>query len=416
MDIAITKVKASPARRAMMLFPLVLMIGYALHYLWQLARVDISVGRDELVIAEVKRGTFSVSVRGTGVLVPEKIQWLSAGVDGVVMERVVRAGHSVKEGDPIAILDNPRLVQQLAEAEWEFAELQAELEAVQAVQEAALEEHAMQTLNARLDYETSVLEYSARAALMKTGAVSRLDYERTRSAMNQLKQRWLSAQQQFTIQERALRAQNAARTAKLNKGQKSLEIIQQQVDNLTVRATMDSIVLEMPLITGQRIQMGDSIARLAQQDSLITELLIPEIQIRQVRIGQRVIIDTRNNKIMGNVSRIDPAVVNGNVLVDVTFAEPLPDDVRPDLSVDGEIMINEIRDTLFVGRPLYAQSNSFTALFKLDGDGKVAERVMVNFGDGSTNEIQVIAGLKAGDRIIISDPSRFEAYQRFYLR
>ena len=178
---------------------------------------------------------------------------------------------------------------------------------------------------------------------------------------------------------------------------------------------MDSIVLEMPLISGQRVITGDSIAKLAQQDSLIAELQIPEIQIRQVVVGQRVIIDTRNNKIIGSVSRIDPAVLNGNVLVDVKFTQELPDDVRPDLSVDGEIMVSEIPDALYVDRPLYAQSSSRTALFKLSDDGKFAERVNVNFGQGSVSQIQVIAGLRTGDRILVSDPTRFETHQRFYI-
>src|SRR5690606_16661148 len=145
--------------------------------------------------------------------------------------------------------------------------------------------------------------------------------------MNQYQQRWLSAQQQLTTLEKTLDAQNAARAARLNKGRKSLEIIQQQVNNREVKAGMDSIVLEMPLISGQRVMTGDSIAKLAQQHSLIAELQIPEIQIRQVVVGQRVIVDTRNNKITGRVSRIDPAVLNGSVLVDVTFTQELPDDV-----------------------------------------------------------------------------------------
>ena len=413
MDIAISRTKVPTTTRLVVGLLIILGLGFVLHYLWQIAQADISVDRDELVIAEVKHGDFTVSVRGAGILVPDNIQWLSASVEGVVAKRVVKAGNLVNKGDPIVVLDNPRLIQQLAEAEWEFAALEAELSAAQAVQESGLEEQKVEILNTRLDYENSVLEYSARAELMKTGAVSKLDYERSRLTMNQYQQRWLSAQQQLTTLEKTLDAQNAARAARLNKGRKSLEIIQQQVNNLEVKAGMDSIVLEMPLISGQRVMTGDSIAKLAQQHSLIAELQIPEIQIRQVVVGQRVIVDTRNNKITGRVSRIDPAVLNGSVLVDVTFTQELPDDVRPDLSVDGEIMISEIPDAFYVDRPLYAQSGSRTALFKLSDDGKFAERVEVNLGLGSVSQIQVIAGLQAGDRILVSDPTRFETYQRF---
>ena len=146
---------------------------------------------------------------------------------------------------------------------------------------------------------------------------------------------------------------------------KKLERAQQQVENLKIVASIDSVVQEVAVEPGQRISMGGNIAKLAQQDSLIAEINIPELEIRNVAIGQTVIIDTRNNKVTGRVSRIDPAVVNGNVQVDVEFISQLPLDARPDLAVEGEIKISEISDTLFVNRPLFAQSQSETAVYIL---------------------------------------------------
>ena len=158
--------------------------------------------------------------------------------------------------------------------------------------------------------------------------------------------------------------------------------------------------------------MGANIAKLAQQDSLIAELQVPELQIRNVVIGQRVIIDTRNNKVAGEVSRVDPAVVNGNVQVDVKFVGDLPKDARPDLTVDGEIKIAELTDTLYVNRPIFAQSQSSTALYKISDDGDFAERISAKLGQGSVNQIQILEGLNVGDKIIISDPSSWENYQK----
>ncbi len=174
--------------------------------------------------------------------------------------------------------------------------------------------------------------------------------------------------------------------------------------------------MEMPLEAGQRIAVGTNIAKLAQQNSLIAELKVPEIQIRDVAVGQKVIIDTRNNKIEGSVSRVDPAVVNGSVQVDVAFAQALPDDARPDLSVDGEIKITEIADTLYVERPLFTQSKSSTSVYKVSKDGKLAERVEVEVGYGSVNQIQIIKGLLVGDRIVTSDPTRFQTYKKFRIK
>jgi HlyD family secretion protein len=289
---------------------------------------------------------------------------------------------------------------------------EAELAAADVALESTLQQQKSNLLNAQLDYENSLLEFNARADLIKTGAVSRLDYDRTRLAMDQFKQRLQTHKEQLRKMEESLVARRNAHKARLNQHKQRVAIIQQQVNDLRVEASMDSIVLELPLVSGQRVMMGDNIAKLAQQDSLIAELQIPELNIREVALGQRVIIDTRNNKIEGQVARVDPAVINGSVQVDVEFFEALPNDARPDLSVDGEIKITEIIDTLYVARPLFSQSQSDTVLFKLSDGGHFFERVAVRLGQGSVNHIEIIDGLVPGDNIIISDPTRFESYNK----
>lgn len=414
MDIAIKeKKKIFKTKLPLVVLLIIVSIFFVGRYLWFLGEADFSVDRESLVMDEVKRGKYTASVRGTGVLVPDNIQWLSANVDGTVVKRVVKAGNIVKTGDLILELNNPQLVQQLAEAQYELDALEAELKAGKVAEESAIQQQKSNALNAKLDYETSVNEYNARANLIKTGAVSQLDYQRTLLARDQFRQRWLASQEQLEKMGETLNAQNDARVARLNQARKRVAIVQQQVDDLQVKATMDSVVLEMPLESGQRVVIGDKIAKLAEQDLLIAVLQVPEIQIRDVAVGQRVIIDTRNNKIDGVISRVDPAVINGNVQVDVDFTEKLPSDARPDLSVDGEIKITEIADTLYVNRPIFAQSNSRSSFYRLSKDGDFAERVEVSVGYGSVNQIQVIEGLRVGDKIITSAPTRFEAYEKF---
>ena len=413
MDIAIKKKKVSGAKRYFFLFLLVIPVLAIANYLWSLGQADFSIDRDTMVFGEVKRGSFTVSVRGSGVLVPDNIQWLSADAEATVVRLVVKAGNIVKTGDLIVELNNPQLLHELAEAEWELEAMEADLEASKVEEEQALLEQKSIVLNAKLNYESSLLTSNAQAELLETNAVSRLDYQRTLLETDQYKQRWLISQEQQKKMQENLLAQNKARVARLKKNKKSLERIQEQVDNLQVRATMNSIVLEVPVEPGQRIIAGANIAKLAQQDSLIAELQVPEIQIRDVAPGQRVIIDTRNNKIEGVVSRVDPAVINGNVQVDVVFSAGLPNDARPDLSVDGEIKITEIADTLYVDRPLFAQSRSNSTFYKLSEDGQFAERIEVTVGYGSVNQIQIIEGLQVGEKIITSDPTRFETYEKF---
>ncbi|MCE3251594.1 MAG: HlyD family efflux transporter periplasmic adaptor subunit [Cellvibrio sp.] len=412
MDIRIAQKKPHRLKQYLLLVSVGLVSIFASYYLWYLGQADLGIDADTLVLDEVKRGKFTVSVQGSGVLVPDNIEWLSASVEGTLVKRAVKPGHPVKKGDLIVELGNPRLLQQLAEAQWELAALEAELAAASVTRESTLQQQKSTLLNAQLDYENSLLEFNARAELIKKGAVSQLDYNRTRLAVNQFKQRLQSHRDQLKKMQEALVAQNNAQDARLNQTRKRVEIIQQQVDDLQVKATMDSIVLELPLASGQRVMMGDNIAKLAQQDSLIAELHVPELQIRAVALGQRVIIDTRNNKIEGRVARVDPAVINGRVQVDVAFSDKLPDDARPDLSVDGEIKITEIADTLYVNRPLFVQSQSDTLLFRLSADGKFFERVTVRLGQGSVNHIEIINGLAPGDNIIISDSTRFGSYAK----
>ncbi|SFD52877.1 efflux RND transporter periplasmic adaptor subunit [Pseudoalteromonas denitrificans] len=386
----------------------------AAYYLWYLAQADFSVDSKTLIFDQVKRGEFSVSVRGTGLLVPNNIQWLSASVEARVEKVIVKAGKQVNKGDLIVLLSNPQLEQLLEETKWELEAKLAESKAAQVNQEALLLDQKSLQLDAKLNYESSKLKQDAQEQLYQsgTGVISKIDYEKTRLETIQLSQRLEIQNARLIKMQQNILVQNNAREARLNKMQKTLERAQQQVDSLQIIATIDSVVQEVPVEPGQRINMGSNIAKLAQQNALIAELQVPELQIRDVKIGQKVIIDTRNNKVTGTVSRVDPAVVNGNVQVDVEFTDNLPSDARPDLTVDGEIKISEVKDTLFINRPLFAQSQSTSLLYKLSLDGNFAEQVTVTLGQGSISQIEIISGLKTGEKIIISDPSSWETYQK----
>jgi len=416
-DIAIPKKKKSKIKQFIVISLIVMPLIFVTDYLWFLSKTELSIDRETLVIDEVRQGNYTVTVRGTGVLVPDNIQWLSATVEATVARLVLKAGNVVNEGDLIVELANPQLMQKLSEAKWELEAMAAEFKAAKVDQESTLLDKKSNVLNAKLDYESSLLKSTMQTEFLNqtTGVVtiSKLDYQTTLLETNHFKQRWLISEDQLVKMQENLIAQDNARSARLNKTKKSLERIQQQVDDLQVRASMNSIILEMPLQVGQRISMGANIAKLAQQNSLIAELQVPEIQIRDVAIGQQVTIDTHNNKIDGRIYRIDPAVINGNVQVDVIFSEPLPDDARPDLSVNGEIKIIEITDTLYVNRPLFAQSKSHSTFYKLHEDENLVERVNVVVGSGSINQIQIIEGLQVGDKIVTSDPTRFESYDIF---
>jgi multidrug resistance efflux pump len=414
LDIAVNKQKKTLFKKIWPIAIVVTIIAIAIKYSAFLLQADFVIDNDTLVYGEVKQGQFSISVRGAGLLVPDKIKWLAASVDGHVERVVVKPGKAVQKGELIIELSNPRLKQLQEESKWELEAMIAESKASQAEQKSGLLFQKARMLDAKLNYKSSQLRLDAQQELFnnKTGAVSKIDYEKTKLETQQFKQRW-------QIQEEVLRSmtdnivvQDNARKSRINKMQKTLERAEQQVKDLMIYASLDSVVQDVAVEPGQRVNMGSNLAKLAQQDSLIAELQVAELLIGEVKLGQQVTIDTRNNKVNGVVSRVDPAVVNGNVQVDVTFTEQLPTDARPDLSVDGEIKITDIADTLYVSRPIFSQRQSNSTLYKLSSDGNIAQRTQVRLGKGSSNQIQVIEGLSVGDRIIISDSSSWQTYQK----
>ncbi len=414
MDIVISKQKKSLLKRFWPLVISTLIAGVGIYLTQFIEQADFSIDSNSMVYGEVQQGNFSVSIRGSGVLVPDKIQWLSASVNAHVERVVVKPGKAVKKGELIIELSNPSLQQLLEETQWELEAKIAESTASQVEQKSLFLFQRSVMLDAQLGYESSKLKLDAQSKLFakQSGAVSKIDYEKTRLETEQFNRRWQIQQEILETMKDNIVAQNNARNSRLQKMRKTLERAQQQVDDLMIFASIDSVVQEVAVEPGQRVNMGGNLAKLAQQNSLIAELQVPELLIGEVNIGQSVIIDTRNYKVAGIVSRVDPAVVNGSVQVDVDFVDGLPSDARPDLAIDGEIKITEIANTLYVNRPIFAQSQSSTSLYKLDLDGDFASRVKVKLGKGSVNQIQVISGLALGDKIIISDASRWESYQK----
>jgi len=195
----------------------------------------------------------------------------------------------------------------------------------------------------------------------------------------------------------------------------ALRLRRQQVDDLHVRAGFDGVLQLVPVEVGQQVAPGANLARVADPSRLKAELKIPETQAKDIQPGQTASIDTRNGIVAGTVVRIDPSVQNGTVTVDVTMTEPLPKGARPDLSVDGTIELERLRDVLFVGRPAFGQEQSAVGLFKLQPDG-TASRVQVKLGATSVNVVEIRSGLTAGDQVVLSDMSNWDAFDRIRLQ
>jgi HlyD family secretion protein len=222
-------------------------------------------------------------------------------------------------------------------------------------------------------------------------------------------------QERIAESTEAVRTQLAVQQANIDQKLALAQLRNKQLDSLKVRAGISGVLQELPVQVGQRVAQGAILAKVVQPDHLKAELKIPETQAKDIVIGQNAEIDTHNGIVKGHVARIDPAVLNGTVTVDVSLDEAPPKGARPDLSVDGTITLEKLDNVLYVGRPAFGQEKSTVGMFKIDPDGKGATRVPVELGRSSVNTIEVIRGLKEGDQVILSDMSRWDNQERIRL-
>ena len=359
----------------------------------------------------VRQGEMSQSVRGMGKLVTEEIRWIPATVDGLVERKALEPGAWVTPETVIIELSNPQLERDTVTAEWDlkaaesgFADFQLRLKSDELTQMAELSRLESEYEQARIRHESSL-------ALHKDGLISSLDLRRDQVNAEQLGNRIELERQRVKIRGESVEAQLSERRTQVEKSRAMYELRKSQLEQLNVRAGVDGILQQIEVEVGQRIGTGNNLARVANPNHLKAELSISETQAKDIQIGQPVSIDMRNGVVAGVVSRIDPAVRGGSVTVDVRFTEELPSGARPDLSVDGTIILERLDDVVFVGLPVQGQANSQISLFRLSVDGRTAERVSVRLGRTSVNTVEIQEGLNPGDQVILSDMSAHDGVE-----
>jgi len=370
--------------------------------------------KERLLVDEVQRGELNITVRGTGVLVPKDIRWITTDTPGRVDSVLIKAGALVEEGDVIMTLSNPQLVQSLAQAQWELQALEAETQARRVSLESELLDQEIAVLEQKLNYEKALITLNAQETLVEQGilAISKIDFEEVKIDVAQFKELWGLEHQRLEKRQENLQAQLAANDARLVMMRKRVEQIQQQVDALHITASMDSVLQEMPMEPGQQVSVGTNLAKLARSDHFIAQLFIPEKQVKDVAIGQHVTLDTRSSTITGKVQRIDPLVIDSTVQVDIEITGDLPKEARPELTVDGVIEVASIPNTLYVKRPMYADSFSDFDVYLLDKSGNQASKQTVSFGHMSSQFVEVLHGLEQGQSIIVSDTSNWQQHNQ----
>ena len=374
-----------------------------------------SVERSTVWTDTVKRGLMVRQVRGLGTLVPEEIRWIPALTEALVERIVVYPGTNVAADTVILELSNPELEltareaeSELRAAEAEYTELRVRLESQRLDQEAT-------AARVQAEYQQAKMRYVADAQLAEQGLVADINLQISRVAAGELAKRNDLEQKRLAIAGESVEAQLAAHRARVEQSRALARLRRSQVDALNLRAGIAGVLQQVPVEVGERVTPGTNLARVARPDRLKAEVRIAETQAKDVQLGQSVSVDTRNGVIKGKVSRIDPAVQNGTVTVDVVLEGPLPKGARPDLTVDGTIELERLEDVLYVGRPAQGQGDSVVGLFRLVPGTDEAVRTRVALGRASVSTIEILEGLAEGDEVILSDTSSWDAHDRIRL-
>jgi HlyD family secretion protein len=374
-----------------------------------------TVEKSTIWLDTVKRGPMRRDVRGMGTLVPEEIRWIPAITNGRVEKIVFRPGVNVGPETVLIEMSNPEVQQAAIDAEWQLKAAGAESKSLKVRLDSQLMDQKANLATAEANYRQDELEAEKYGALAKEGLGSEMAAKLSQAKAEGSAVRQEMERQRMSINSDSVQAQLAAQQAKVEQLQALLELKRVQVNSLHVRAGIEGVLQYIAVEVGQQLAPGTNLARVANPKRLKAEIKIPETQAKDIQIGQKATVDTRNGIIAGHVMRIDPAVQNGTVTVDVALDEALPKGARPDLSVDGTIVLERLDDVLYVGRPAFGQEKNVVGIFKVLEDGTTAVRVQVRLGRSSVNTIEIVEGLKVGDQVVLSDMSAWDGFERVRL-
>ena len=393
------------------------MLGAAAFAVSRLKPAAPTVDRATVWTDTVKQGPLLRQVRGPGSLVPreDRIRLIPAETEATVVRIRVLPGAKVDPNTVLMDLVDPTLQQELLDAQLQLKAAQTDLMNVKAKLDSDLMTQKAGAATVQADYNQAKLQAQTDKSLYELGVISGLTYNASKGKADELTTRDSIEKERLTVNEKAIATQVAVQQTKVAQAEALLALKQRQQDALSVKAGISGVLVDLPHQVGEHVAPGTTLAKVVQPDQLKASLKIAETQARDIQIGQPSEIDTHNGVIQGKVMRIDPAVVNGTVTVDVELDGTLPQGARPDLSVDGTIDLDRMANVLYVGRPAFGNENSTISLFKLSSDGKTAVRVPVKVGKASVNAIQVLEGLQSGDTVILSDMSRWDNTDRIRL-
>jgi HlyD family secretion protein len=416
MDRARTKSVASQFKRPAIIAAIVVaVIGGGV----VLANIDFNtqrVDRTKLSIETVQQGTMEIKVAANGQLLSRRIEQLASRVSGRVARADIKPGAPVQVGQVLVELTNPQLIASAEEAQSAYEGAVAELQSAEAELQTNMLNQEVVLTQVRFNTEKAKAKAEADATLAREGLISNIEARRSQLDLEQLEQTYQIEASRLKKVRDNIQVQLAVRRSRVAQVARALERARTQTADLNVVAGISGIVQTINVEVGQQLQPGSPIGRIAQREQLYAELRVPAREATQVQAGQKVVVDTRNGTVDGVVTRVDPGVTDGTVVVDVELQGALPQGARPQLQVEGTVYISQLPHTLYVGKPSYVKNDAEIAVYKLDPDGRYATRVNIKAGKVSLNYLQVLEGLEPGDRIITSEIAEWQGQDRILLK
>jgi len=384
-----------------------------------LANIDFTthrVDREKVSIETVQQGTMEVKVSANGVLLSNNIEQLAAQVPGRVAKKDIKPGTVVHVGEVLVELTNPQLIASAEEAQSAWEGAVAEVQSSEAeLQNNILSQEGVVT-QAQINLEKAQIKLEKDTVLAGEQIISEMALKDSQLDVKQFTKTYATESSRLQKFRDSVQAQLAVKKSRVNELARALERAKTQAAELKITAGINGIVQAIDVEIGQQLQPGSPVGRIAQQDTLYAELKVSAREASQVQPGQKVMVDTRNGIVNGAVTRVDPGVTDGTVIVDADLQGALPPGARPQLQVEGIIYISQLPDTLYVGKPAYVKNDAAITVYKLDPAGRYATRVPIKAGKVSLNYMQVLAGLKAGDRIITSEIGGFQDQEHILLK
>jgi HlyD family secretion protein len=408
--------KAKKIKRALYVIVAVVVIAGVTLGLSRLKPAAPSVDKGTVWTDTVKRGPMLREVRGLGTLVPLDIHWIAALTTARVDKIVIRPGHLVEPNTVILEMSDPAVAQTLIDSQFQFKGAEADLANLRVQVNSELMNQKAIEAGVRSDYEQAKLQHEVDAKLFKEGIDADVTQKLSKVREDQLKIRLDLEEERTRVSADSAQARVQAQQSHVEQARAMYDLRKNQADALHVRAGITGVLQLLPVDVGQSVPVGTNIARVADPKKLKAEIKIAETQAKDIVIGQNATVDTRNGIVKGHVIRIDPSVVNGTVSVDVGIDDPLPLGARADLSVDGTIELENLKDVLYVGRPVHGQTDATISLFKVMADDSDAVRTNVKLGRSSVNTVEILLGLQVGDKVILSDMSQWDNVDRIRLK